>query len=112
MQILNVICKKCLISAWCPSKGSSPLIHLGKRYECQLLNGYGRQEVDPAKLSESNRAAFDSGRTAVTIVQMPVLEGDWVMTETKVVLSPPIRSSRESTTLFYDRMFPKVRKRS
>ena len=111
MQILNVTCNKCAISAWCPSKGSSPIVHLGKRYECQVLNGYGRTSVERNKLSESNRILFDSGRTAVTIIQMPVVEGDWVMTETKVVLSPPIRSERESTTVFYDRMFPKVRRK-
>jgi len=111
VTILPMVCDRCKISKYCVKRGSSPLVHMGKRYECQILNGYGRTAIDKKKLSDSNKELFDTGRTAVTIISVPVVEGDWVMAETNVVLSPPIRSERESTTVFYDRMFPKVRQK-
>ncbi len=77
--------------------------------ECQLLNGYGRIPVDRAKLSEANARLFDQGRSCVTIAQVPFKDGDWVSTKTVVVLSPPTKNERESTTVFFQRMFPVVK---
>jgi hypothetical protein len=107
MGILEVECAKCRVSPTCPSRGSSPLLHGGKRHVCRVIGGYGRVPVDPGILSPESAARAAADGPCLTLAEVPALEGDLVVTTVVKVFSPPVLSDRETTTIMMDRMYPR-----
>lgn len=100
-------CRKCRVADYCPSKGSSPLIVLKKRFLCVLVGGYGKVPVDPGILSDESRVIAQKQGGCLTLAEIPTYEDEIVTFKLTKIFSPPQLSAREATNEMLDRLYPK-----
>lgn len=103
---LEMTCDRCAVVKTCSKSGSSPLIHLKKRYTCSILGGYGKIPVDESILSEESKEIAKHNGPCLTLASVPeVQEGSVNMILVKI-FSPPILSKHEKTNMPLDSIYP------
>jgi len=106
-NVLEVVCSKCRVADHCPSKGSSPLNHQGKRIaHCRLIGGYGREPIADKFLSEESKKLVEEHGPCLTIAEVPTIDegsGKFYYKVTKI-FSEPITHPREKISPKINRM--------
>lgn len=108
---MPMTCARCKVAPTCPSRGSSPLTPPGSRKPvfCNLIGGYGRDPVDPERLSEAARARAAADGPCLTIAEVPALDEatKYVYRKTVTVYHHPVRHERETAGFTANMLFPK-----
>lgn len=106
MNILSVKCSDCKVAASCPKRGSSP-VSIGKRvFLCRLMDGYGRDAVDPSILSAESKVRSDKDGPCLTIAEVPAVDEQTVTYSVVKVFHHPITHEREKVGLDYRALTP------
>ena len=63
---------------------------------CKLVGGYGREPMDPAKLSEASRTRASKDGPCLTIAHVPTVVDGTAEYQLVTVFSPPVLHSRET----------------
>ena len=72
---LSMECRKCRVSAECPSNGSSPLrLGSGKPVLCRLVGGYGQTPVPESKMSKESKELAEKHGPCLTIAEVPTVD--------------------------------------
>jgi|688.fasta_scaffold677162_2 hypothetical protein len=100
---LEMECKNCRVSTFCPKKGASPLIENGRRYLCRIIGGFPAKEVSKEKISsKSLEICEQNGGKCLTIAEVPEKEDDIILYTLVKVFSPPVLMNRQATTYKVD----------
>lgn len=96
---LDVVCKSCKISAYCPEKGVAPLRYNQHLIPCQLAGGYGKTEVEASKISAKSLPLYQQNGKCVSFALIPFIDelGN-LQTRLTKVFHPPIVHPREKTS--------------
>src|SRR3990172_8865833 len=105
---LEMACKNCKVSSYCPKSGSSPLLFKGSTIYCRIVGGYGRKSVDQRILSEKSKELFNKNGPCLTVAEVPTLDVDSGIIKFDVVkvFSPAIKHKRETVPFQMDMMYP------
>ena len=105
--MMRIMCDKCLVNKSCQYKGSSPTTYKKKTFSCEIIGGYGREEVPDEKLSEENKENKKKFGKSLTIFHTPLIEDEILTTVVNVVFHEPIVHAREKTNYMLDMIYPK-----
>ena len=95
---MDVECNRCLISSYCPEKGTTPIRFNQHLIPCQLVGGYGKEPVERNRVSSKNLPLYDAHGPSVSIALVPYVdECKNLATKTVKVFHPPVKHARETT---------------
>ncbi len=75
---------------------------------CRIVGGYGREEVDPSKLSLESLERSRRDGPCLTVAEAPVRDESGIVVHKPVtVFHHPIRHERETTDFRADMLYPR-----
>lgn len=95
MKVLLTRCQDCKVAANCPKRGASPTVIGKSTFLCRLMDGYGREAVDPDILSAESKARSEKDGPCVTIAEVPVPDEQTVTYSVVKIFHHPILHPRE-----------------
>ena len=105
---LDIICKSCKVSKYCPDFGTAPLKYQNHLIPCQVVGGFGRTEIPSSKISSKSLPLYETNGKCVSFILVPWIdEVGNLQTSLKKIFHPPILHPREKTDVnFKDKFDP------